>query len=456
MRGGISAALALAIALVGMLAGPVSAGGPEAYELNHRRGREIVVGNLGTYPAVLVIPGSADGSRTWATREIHADDGGVEHFQYSQIGSGDVDNDGDGDLIVSAPRHSTLVQEHAGKVIVVPGSLDGPYSNDAYTVENPSLDSSNFGRRLHVADLDRDGFQDVAVSSEADGQPQLRILWGGTEPLSTDNSTVVSIPTGALTSIVAANVDGDPRIELGVIYGGRSGSKPIRGRIQLCDINVERAASCSAVRHTAAGITAAVTGHVAGGPASDLVLGQPRDSNGRGRVLVYQGTPSGLGAVTYVSQASPGVPGTDSVGDRFGASLAAEDMNGDGLHDVAIGSPTEARGGRVTILNGHRDGLGRGPSTYVDQTLEGVPSHDERGDAFGAAVSLLDVDGNGRRDLIVGAPGEDGGFGALTIIRSNRAGRLDLSTSRYVKPENIGIYDTGCCGTLALGNRIGS
>lgn len=459
VRNGICAALALAIALVGLLAGPVSAGGPQAYELDHRRGREIAVGNLGTYPAVLVIPGSSYGAATWRTKQVAAADAGVEHFKYSQIGSGDVDGDGDGDLIISAPRHSTVTQEYAGKVVVVPGTLDGPDSRAAYSLDNPIAGSINFGKRLLVADLDRDGFQDVAASSEADGVPQLRIFWGGDAPLSSDNSTVVDIPTGAITSIVAANVDRDPRIELGVIYGGRaktSAAGAIRGRIYLYDINVEHAATSTAFRRTAAGITAAVTGDVAGGPATDLVLGQPRDSNGRGRVLVYRGTPSGLSAPTFVSQASPGVPGGDSVGDRFGAALAAEDMNGDGLHDVAIGAPAEARGGRVTILYGDRDGLGRGPSAKVDQAMDGVPSGDERGDRFGAAISLMDVDGDGRRDLVIGAPGEDGGFGALTIIRSHSGGRPNLSTSQHVKPENLGIDDTACCGTLGLGNRIGN
>ena len=459
VRSGISAALALAVALVGLLAGPVAAGGLQAYELNHRRGREVVLGNLGTYPAVVVIPGSSYGSRTYETKHVEAEDAGVEHFQYSQVGSGDVDRDGDGDLIISAPRHSTLTQEYAGKLVVVPGELDGPDTGAAYSVENPTTDSFHFGKRLLVEDLDRDGYQDVAASSETEGAPQLHILWGGEEPMSAENSTAVEVPSGAITSIVAANLDGDRRIELAVIYGGRAKTSTvsaIAGRIVQCEVTPEQTAACAAARRTGAGITAADTGHVAGGAAPDLVLGQPRDSNGRGRVLVYRGSTSGLTSPTIVTQASPGVPGTDSVGDRFGQALVAEDVNGDGLHDVAIGAPTEARGGRVTLLLGHRDGLGRGRSAVVDQAMDGVPSNDERGDAFGGAVSLVDVDGNGRRDLVIGAPGEDGGFGALTIIRSYTGGMPNLSSSLHVKPESVGIDEPACCGTLGLGNRVGS
>ena len=82
-RRGFAAALTMAIALVAMVAGPATAGGPQAYELNHRRGREVVLGNLGTYPAVLVIPGSQYGSAPYGTRQITAEDMGVEHFQLS-------------------------------------------------------------------------------------------------------------------------------------------------------------------------------------------------------------------------------------------------------------------------------------------------------------------------------------------------------------------------------------
>ena len=455
----MAAALALAVALVGLFAGPASAGGLQAYELDHRRGREVVLANLGTYPGVLVIPGSAYGSRPYYTRQVEAEDAGVEHFQYSQVGSGDVDGDGDGDLVISAPRHSTLTAEHAGRLVIVPGSLDGPDTEALYTIDNPVAESYHFGKRLLVADLDRDGYQDAAVSSETDGAPLLRIFWGGEGAMSAENSTAVDVPSGAVTSIVASNLDGDVRTELVVIYGGRAKTSTvsaISGRILTCDVTPEQTVGCAETRRTGAGITAAATGHVAGGASPDLVLGQPRDSNGMGRVLVYRGTPSGLSAPTIVTQASPGVPGTDTAGDRFGQALAAEDMNGDGLADVAIGAPTEARGGRVTILYGHRDGLGRGMSAAVDQAMEGVPSNDERGDAFGSAVALHDVDGNGRRDLIVGAPGEDGGFGAVTIIRSYSGGKPNLSSSLHIEAEDVGITEPACCGTLALGNRIGT
>lgn len=45
---------------------------------------------------------------------------------------------------------------------------------------------------------------------------------------------------------------------------------------------------------------------------------------------------------------------------------------------------------------------------------------DEDGDRFGAALALADLDGDGVRDLAVGAPGEDGGRGAVYLYRGDR------------------------------------
>ncbi|MFB4306851.1 integrin alpha [Actinomadura sp. GTD37] len=52
----------------------------------------------------------------------------------------------------------------------------------------------------------------------------------------------------------------------------------------------------------------------------------------------------------------------------------------------------------------------------VRQGAAGVADQPEAGDRFGASVAVADLDRNGAPDLIVGAPGEDSGAGAVHVV----------------------------------------
>ncbi len=136
----------------------------------------------------------------------------------------------------------------------------------------------------------------------------------------------------------------------------------------------------------------------------DILVGAPLDDAGsagsdRGRVYLYAGSPSPNGA------ADAAYGGTET-GGRFGSSVAAiGDYDGDGWFDFAVGAPFEAGGGtqrgRVHVFLG-------GPSFPAAASV--VLSGTEDGGRFGWAVARAgDVDGDGRDDLLVGAPLESGG-----------------------------------------------
>lgn len=135
---------------------------------------------------------------------------------------------------------------------------------------------------------------------------------------------------------------------------------------------------------------------------AEVLVGAPLDDAGvagsdRGRVYLYAGG-SGPNATPDMI-----LDGTET-GGQFGYSVAAiGDYNGDGYADFAVGAPFEAGGGvargRVHIFYG-------GPffPALPSVTLSG----DEDNAHFGWSVARAgDVNGDGRDDLLVGAPDHD-------------------------------------------------
>lgn len=64
-----------------------------------------------------------------------------------------------------------------------------------------------------------------------------------------------------------------------------------------------------------------------------------------------------------------------------------------------------------------------------------VLDRDETGDMFGAALVVRDLDGDGLLDLLVGAPGEDDGIGAVYRFRGTR--RSGFRPERRIAPANL-------------------
>ncbi|TAH37087.1 MAG: hypothetical protein EYC70_08900 [Planctomycetota bacterium] len=110
----------------------------------------------------------------------------------------------------------------------------------------------------------------------------------------------------------------------------------------------------------------------------------------------------------------------------FSTAAPAQDTNGDGYDELAVGVPFEevngdAYAGAANVLYGSLNGLG---GTILDeiwhQDSPDIVGPSEPADHFGAAMAWGDFDGDGFADLAIGVPQEDVNGGAGNV--SNAGG----------------------------------
>ncbi|TAH36004.1 MAG: hypothetical protein EYC70_12210 [Planctomycetota bacterium] len=138
-----------------------------------------------------------------------------------------------------------------------------------------------------------------------------------------------------------------------------------------------------------------------------------------------------------------------------GASLPAQDFNGDFYPDLVLGVPAEDIGvqvecGAVSILYGSRDGITSTNNQFIHQDKGGMIDIAEAGDSFGYAVAWGDFDNNGFDDLAVGIPSEDVGAvadaGAIAIIYGGFSG-LDTNHNQWIHRDTFGVIGFATAGS---------
>jgi hypothetical protein len=247
-----------------------------------------------------------------------------------------------------------------------------------------------------------------------------------------------------------------------------------------CTTSICPAATSFRIYGSAANVqagTSVATGDVNGDGTTDLIIGAPGANAGAGAVYVVFGTNAGFpdpialsslnGTTGFVLNGSAN-PGS------AGWSVAAGDVNGDGIADILIGAPkttisANTNVGSAFIVFGHSTAWAAS-YTLNAAFLNGTNGVEYDGTAVnggqfaGNSVAIGDINGDGKKDLIIGAYGVTiGGVqvnaGATYVIFGKAAGTWPVSATSVTTAINAGAGGFEVDGTVSgqdYGFSVGS
>jgi FG-GAP repeat protein len=400
------------------------------------------VGSVQNAGAVVVLYGSSSGvsaaKKTVVTQNSTGVPGTAEYGDRfgNSLAAGDLNADGYADLVVGSQYESFGDRDGIGTATVIWGGKSGLTGGSALP-QPPATQLNEWGGHssgVATGDFDGDGKTDVTVTGQSytglykgpfarTGKPA---SWTGVHELGSTYEVFAGDLTGDRTAerVYPFAVDGDEGGDISYFRHDPAG-EPDHPESDYARIGLPKAdGSVGAV------------GDINGDGYGDLVLGDPQDPTSTkrtghkgGQIAVWYGSENGPDPAqkpTVIHQDTAGVPGAGESGDFFGSAVGVGDVNGDKFADVAVGAFDETNGtakhsGSVTILFGSATGLkGSGAKSYTQNT-PGVPGSNEYGDAFGISVRLIDLDKNGKADLVTGS-GYENGHGAITVLRGSASG----------------------------------
>jgi hypothetical protein len=187
---------------------------------------------------------------------------------------------------------------------------------------------------------------------------------------------------------------------------------------------------------------------VSGDGRADVLVGAPQEGatgGNSGAVYLFRGGPTLTSR--NASAAEVQISGANS-GDRFGSSLAAADFDGDGTADLFAGAPeAKNQGTQAGSVFAFRGGAGlvSGGAGSSAARYDG----ESAGDRLGQSLALGDADGDGRADLLVGAP--------LFDLPSSNSGRAYLVLGGAYLSGSIALRaDTVIVAEASAGDQLGA
>ncbi|MFT4621722.1 MAG: hypothetical protein ACI8PZ_000374 [Myxococcota bacterium] len=304
-----------------------------------------------------------------------------------EVMSGPLRVDGDGIAAdEDGPGRVRLTDAHAEL------SLEVPVRGVAPLLTRAPRDGERTGggHVLPLGDVDGDGFADAALAFV---EPSVDRHFGG----------IVAIYAGTVDGLAPEPVQ---------VFAGTTSLQTLGRAVATADID--------------------------GDGRQDLLIGADRADKGFtnvGSVAIHAAVPGGFFQTTPWRT----LYGQLAFG-RFGSAIAVCDFDGDGLLDLAVGAldesdiavaePVDDEGG-VHIFRGDPAGL----ADQADFVLFGGA----RGGHLGTALATGDLDGDGRCDLVAGAPAADDDDGVARVYRGDAVDVLSRTPVRtYAGPPGDG------------------
>ena len=307
-------------------------------------------------PTDLVLVNDGAGNFTDETAARHP--GSAPQPTYA-LATGDVDGDGDDDLLVAHGFGGVLLYHNdgTGRFVAPSVSLLLPPQTDA--------------RALGLADLDRDGDPDLLVGNRLQQNRWLRNHRGRF-----DDVTPAQMPldADATAGFGIADFDRDGDLDVFVANTGSQNRLYVNdGRGRLVEL------ASSGVPTALDETSCVVVGDFDRDGDADVVFG---NRSGPDRLL------RNVGAMQFVDATEAAIP----LQSGFVSDVVVADLDGDRHLDVVLGDNGAGGGGQMRYLRG--DGTG----AFVDESLTRLPF------AVSTTAALIagDVDGDGDLDLIDG------------------------------------------------------